>query len=329
MKKFFRKVFGTLAAPRTTAPVDFKALAEHSSDLILQVGRDMQLRYASPSATAVLGWTPEEMLDHQTSLLNPDDLPHMEASILRLVAGAPREQISFRVKRKDGAWAWMEGSASFIQNAEHSGDLVVVMRDVSERKRLEEELGELAFRDKLTGIANRRKFDEVLENEWKRCLRGRGHMSLLLLDIDHFKGVNDRYGHQVGDDCLRSIAQTTQSLVSRPADLVARYGGEEIAVILPDTDQEGALSVAEKLRQAIEALAIPNQDNHEGNGIVTISIGVATAFSRIGGGIAMPEGLLMAADHALYKAKNGGRDRVESSMLLMKADHGGSGAAVA
>ncbi|GEO87016.1 hypothetical protein GCM10007920_13940 [Ciceribacter naphthalenivorans] len=180
----------------------------------------------------------------------------------------------------------------------------------------------MVFQDKLTGIANRRKFDEVLENEWQRCLRNHGHMSLILLDIDHFKGVNDRYGHQVGDDCLRSIAQTTQSLMTRPADLVARYGGEEIAVVLPDTDQEGALKIAERLRRSIEALKIPNQDNHEGNGIVTISAGVATAFSRVGGRIVMPEGLLMAVDRALYEAKHEGRNRVASSMLLMPATGG-------
>ncbi|WP_193178672.1 GGDEF domain-containing protein [Oricola nitratireducens] len=326
MKKLYRKLFGASAAVENPGPVDFKALTEHSGDLIVQVGQDFKLRYVSPSAKAILGWTPEEMLHQQVNLLNSDDRPRIEASMLRLVAGAPREQISFRVKRKDGDWAWMEGSASIIRDAESSGDMVVVMRDISERKRMEEELGELAFRDKLTGIANRRKFDEVLENEWQRCLRSQGHMSLLLLDIDHFKGVNDRYGHQVGDDCLRSVAQTVQSLISRPADLVARYGGEEIGVVLPDTDQEGALQIAETLRQSVQALRIPNQDNHEGSGVVTVSIGVATAFSRVGGRIAMPEGLLMAVDHALYQAKHEGRNRVASSMLLMSAGEGNSSA---
>ena len=330
MKNFLKKLFGASAAIETAAPVDYKALAEHSGDLIMQVSQDFKLRYVSPSVETILGWTPEEMLRNQENLLHPDDMPPLGASMLRLAAGeARREQMTYRVKHRNGDWIWMEGSGSILRDAESFGDLVVVARDVSERKRLEEELGELAFRDELTGIANRRKFDEVLEEEWHRCLRGHGHMSLLLLDIDHFKGVNDRYGHQVGDDCLRSIAQTAQSVISRPADLVARYGGEEIAVILPDTDQDGALEVAEKLRQSIEALAIPNPDNQEGNGIVTISIGVATAFSRIGGRIAMPEGLLMAADHALYKAKHGGRNRVESSMLLMKAAHGAAGTTAA
>lgn len=320
MKKFFRKLFGAFAAPEKPAPVDFKALTENSGDMILQVGRDLKLRYASPSATAIVGWTPEEMLSHQVGLLHPDDLPGMEVSMQRLDSGASKELLSYRIKRKDGDWAWMEGSATLIQEGEASGDMVVVARDVSERKRLEEELGELAFRDELTGIANRRKFDEVLETEWQRCLRNHGHMSMLLLDLDYFKGVNDRYGHQVGDDCLRSVAQTIQSLVRRPADLVARYGGEEIAVILPETDQDGALKVAEKMRRSVEALGIPNQDNREGNGIVTVSVGVATAFSRIGGRIAMPEGLLMAVDHAMYKAKHEGRNRVASSMLLMSTD---------
>ncbi|MFZ2100502.1 MAG: sensor domain-containing diguanylate cyclase, partial [Oricola sp.] len=242
--------------------------------------------------------------------------PQIEASMLRLVAGSAREQASFRVKRKDGEWAWMEGSSSIIPDARNSGDLVVVLRDVTERIRLEDELGQLAFQDKLTGIANRRRFDEVLDSEWQRCLRSRGQMSLLLLDIDHFKGVNDQYGHQVGDDCLRTVAQTIQSLVCRTTDLVARYGGEEIAVILPETDQDGALKIAEKLRLSVEALGLPNQLNLEGNGIVTVSVGVATAFARVGGSIAMPEGLLMSVDNALYKAKHGGRNQVAVSVLL-------------
>ena len=322
MKKLFKRLFTASETKDTLAPVDFKALAEFSGDVILQVKSDLELRYVSPSAKAVLGWTPEEMLSLHTDLLNPDDMPQIQASMLQLVAGSSSEKLSFRVRRKDGNWAWMEGTANLLEGVEHPGDMVVVMRDVSERKRLEDELGQLAFRDELTGIANRRKFDEVLETEWQRCLRSRGHMSLLLLDIDHFKGVNDRYGHQVGDDCLRSIAHTLQSLISRPADLVARYGGEEIAVILPDTDQDGAFSIAEKMRQSVEALGIPNQDNREGNEIVTVSVGVATAFSRVGGRIAMPEGLLMAVDRALYQAKHEGRNRVACSMLLMSANHG-------
>lgn len=322
MKNFLRRLFGAPAAPKDPAPVDFRALTEHSGDIILQVGRDLTLKYASPSAEAIVGWTPEELLDHQMDLLDPGDMPRIEASMLRLAAGARSERLAYRFKRKDGSWAWLEGNARFIGDGETVGDMVVVVRDVSERKRLEDELGDLAFRDQLTGIANRRKFDEALDDEWQRCLRSHGHMSLLLLDIDHFKGVNDRYGHQVGDDCLRTIAQTVQSRIQRPADLVARYGGEEIAVILPDTDQDGALDVAETLRRSIEALGIPNLDNQEGNGVVTVSVGVATAYSRIGGRIAMPEGLLMAVDHALYQAKHEGRNRVESSMLLMSADKG-------
>jgi len=324
MRKLFRKLFGASTAKNTQRSIDFKALTEHSSDIVLLAGPDMALHYVSPSVEAVIGWTPEEMLTHQESLLNPDDLPQIEASMSRLASGTTRDRISFRVRHKEGHWVWMEGSAGTIQNSESPGDLVIVMRDVSDRKRLEEELGQLAFQDKLTGIANRRKFDEILDKEWQRCLRNQGHLSLLLLDIDHFKSVNDRYGHQVGDDCLRSVARSIEAIVSRPADLVARYGGEEMAVILPDTDLDGALRIAEKLRQSVEALRLPNPDNREGNGIVTISIGAATAYSRVGGRIAMPEGLLMAVDRALYQAKQEGRNQVASSMLLMPATDGSS-----
>lgn len=139
--------------------------------------------------------------------------------------------------------------------------------------------------------------------------------SLLLLDIDHFKQFNDRYGHQVGDDCLRTLAAAVSGAV-RTTDIVARYGGEEIAVILPLTHTAGAVETAEKVRLAVEALQLTHEGSPEGGGWVTSSIGVATALARSGGTIRMPEGLLQAADNALYRAKREGRNRVATALLM-------------
>ena len=166
-------------------------------------------------------------------------------------------------------------------------------------------------------IAHRRAFDEALDRVWRDTLRHDAHLSLLLLDLDHFKGLNDHYGHQVGDDCLRAIAVVVMDSAKRPVDVAARYGGEELAVILPGTDQAGASAVAERIRQAIEALELPNPANLEGGERVTASIGAATALSRIGGTNAMPQALLLAADSALYKAKEEGRNCVRSTMVLV------------
>jgi diguanylate cyclase (GGDEF)-like protein len=181
---------------------------------------------------------------------------------------------------------------------------------VSERtKQLEdanEILRRLSAQDGLTGIANRRHFDEELSREWRRSARSHQQLSLLMIDIDSFKSYNDRYGHQQGDDCLKRVASTLQELLKRPGDLCARYGGEEFAVILPGTSSDGATQVAETLRAGIEALQIPHAKATSA-GIVTVSIGVSSASSFQP---EEPTSLISRSDEALYRAKQNGRNRV-------------------
>jgi diguanylate cyclase (GGDEF)-like protein len=181
------------------------------------------------------------------------------------------------------------------------------------RKNLEAQLSALALTDGLTGLWNRRAFDETLKREWERTLREGAQLSLLLLDIDHFKEFNDQYGHQVGDDCLRTVAAAVKGAL-RASDIAARYGGEEIAVILPATDVADAVKVAEKMRSAIEALRLTHDP--KGGSHITASIGAATAVARQGGTMSVPQSLLLAADTAMYKAKNGGRNRVATALVF-------------
>ena len=179
--------------------------------------------------------------------------------------------------------------------------LVVLTRRLDEANR---DLTRLSAVDGLTGIANRRQFDEFLAREWARGTRHETEISLLMCDVDFFKQYNDLYGHQTGDECLRAVAQALASRVKRPTDLVARYGGEEFAVILPDTDLEGARQLGEAMRSEIERLGIAHGGGKDG--IVTMSIGVAcTVPNRDGlGSVA----LVKAADEALYEAKARGRN---------------------
>lgn len=177
------------------------------------------------------------------------------------------------------------------------------------------ELSDLASRDGLTQIANRRRFDEHIEENWGRQARSQSPLSLILLDIDFFKRYNDRYGHQVGDRCLQQVARTLEANVRRPADLVARYGGEEFAIILPDTPESGAVFLAETIRKAIARSAIAQSAESEDDPPlppVTASLGVATVvpFPE-----ATPDSLIGAADRALYGAKAAGRNRVAVSSL--------------
>lgn len=160
--------------------------------------------------------------------------------------------------------------------------------------------------DGLTGVANRRVFDETLACEWARAMRGGHSIAVILADIDHFKRHNDQYGHQAGDECLRAVARTLAATVKRTGDLVARYGGEEFAVILPNADGKGATAVAERLRVAVEQIRLAHVGSVTGRD-VTISLGVAATVPVRG---ASPRSLIEAADAALYQAKAVGRNQV-------------------
>lgn len=181
--------------------------------------------------------------------------------------------------------------------------LVVLTRRLDEANR---ELLRLSTTDSLTGIPNRRHFDDFFRREWARAVRASVPLSLLMCDVDCFKQYNDEYGHPAGDECLRAVAAILRERVRRPADLVARYGGEEFIVVLPETELQGALLVAEDMLWAIEGARLPHR--HNASGVVTISIGVAGEIPRRGAGRA--EDLIAMADTALYRAKQGGRNRV-------------------
>lgn len=192
---------------------------------------------------------------------------------------------------------------------DEDGQLIAVvetLRDMTEHKNAQLALQQLATSDGLTGIPNRRSFDEKLAVEWNRAQRQGEAISLILADVDQFKRYNDHFGHQGGDECLKTVAGILRNQIFRAGDMPARYGGEEFAVVLPNTDLAGASIVAERLRGEIEASALP----HPASGIattVTISLGVATC--RPGAGL-LPEFLIASADKALYAAKNQGRNRV-------------------
>ncbi|KAB0265608.1 sensor domain-containing diguanylate cyclase [Microvirga brassicacearum] len=182
-------------------------------------------------------------------------------------------------------------------------------RQLRRRDRAEAELSILAATDGLTGLANRRTFDSHLESEWLRAAREDTPLSLLLIDIDCFKAFNDAYGHQAGDHCLCSVAHVLKNAVRRPGDLVARYGGEEIVVLLPVTSAKGAARVAELIRSGVETLGMPHKHGTSA-GVVTISIGTATLFPASEAISTGPKDLVAMADRALYDAKLDGRNRV-------------------
>jgi diguanylate cyclase (GGDEF)-like protein len=178
-----------------------------------------------------------------------------------------------------------------------------LIKQIEKRRKAEDSLSRLAMLDGLTGIANRRQLDDVLEREWLRAIRDGKPIAALMIDVDHFKDYNDRYGHAQGDDALRSVAATIASNI-RPTDVVARYGGEEFAVILPATDPHRAVAIAERVRLALVQQNIPHTGTVQDS--VTVSIGIAGLVpTRVG----LQSSLIEAADSALYDAKRLGRNR--------------------
>ena len=172
-------------------------------------------------------------------------------------------------------------------------------------KRQSDAMRELTLTDALTGVANRRSFNDAIQNEWRRCARSGMPLSVVMIDIDHFKRYNDAYGHQAGDACLKQVASTMLQCAGRPPDLLARYGGEEFVILLPQVDVPGAQTVAQRILESVRALAIPHRMSSVSDA-VTVSLGVATLMPDEGGS---PEGLVRCADDALYQAKKNGRNR--------------------
>ncbi len=199
--------------------------------------------------------------------------------------------------------------ASVHRLGTHERQLAKMVADTTEElRKANQELQHLANSDPLTAIGNRRQFNEFLAGEWRRAIRFKTEVSLILIDIDHFRLFNDTYGHHAGDECLTAIADVLGTTIRRPTDLLTRFGDDEFAIVLVGTDEAGTLNIAQQAMTVVNVLAIPHRTSPT-NPLVTISIGVATMFVSLG--MAETE-LIKAADQARYRAKADGRNRIAS-----------------
>lgn len=298
--------------------VHFRLLAEGSSDMVTRVGLDERLRYVSPSSVRVVGWRPNQLIGTPALAgINPEDLPEVQAIVDAMKRGEKEEaRFTYRNAHRQNGEVWLESTMRVTRKGNGNVDgVVAISRDITEQKRLETRLETLAIEDSLTGLANRRRFDERLKEEWARAYRDRSSLALLMIDVDHFKAYNDEYGHPAGDACLRLVAKIIAAETQRAGDLAARYGGEEFAVLLPNIDTAGCARIGERIRSAIHEAGLVHSTNLPA-GCVTASVGGATcrpALERTAGVASLVE----AADRALYAAKDAGRDRLVMSGEVM------------
>lgn len=290
-------------------------VTQNSRDVILLAGFDGRPHYISPAVFSLTGFKPDETMRRGfADMVHPEDQPRVTALVERLRLSAGNATIEYRIRKRSLEYIWVEGSFRLLgaRGVGPLSELLVIIRDIAERKSAEEMLMSayqalelLAVADPLTGLANRRRFDEYLATEWHRAMRDRSPLSLLMLDVDYFKLYNDTYGHLRGDWCLKQVAETARAVVTRAGDLVARYGGEEFAILLPVTESEGAMQVAADLCMALHARAIEHTANPFD--LVTISVGCATVVPEFG---EEPPRLIEQADRALYAAKMNGRNQI-------------------
>jgi len=308
----------------------YRSIIHASPDNITITDREGRILFVSPVALSMFRTAGEEDFLGRSLLdfIVPEDRARALSQIALKRQGTVTRTNEYRGLRADGSIFDIGVNSDFMRDAEGSPTgMVVIVRDISGRKheegereelkrrlaehtaeleRLNELLQEQAFEDSLTGLANRRHFTATLDHEIRRARRHNGEISLLIADVDFFKGYNDTLGHQQGDECLRRVAGVLKTTFRRPGELPARYGGEEFAVILPDCGPELAETQAKRLRSAMEEAGIVHPSSAVAS-CVTLSVGVASG--RVLAAIT-PEVLIKAADNALYRSKAEGRNRV-------------------
>ncbi len=301
----------------------YRLLAEYSTDMVFQLDRDLVRRYVSPACRDILGYAPEELVGAQPlTMVHPDDAERLGAICQFVLRGVTeRANIVYRMLHRDGRWIWVEAQLRTLKDPDGGAPqgMIGALRDISQRKAAEDQLEEanrrleaLAGQDGLTGLANRRTFDDSLAREHRRAARDRSQLAMIMIDVDRFKPYNDHYGHPAGDEALRRVSRAIESTLRRPGDVAARYGGEEFAVLLPGVDESGAAIIADRIRRAVLGLAIEHDASPAG--VVTISAGVASvAPGAFDSSLAT---LVADADRALYRAKANGRNAIVYASTL-------------
>lgn len=276
----------------------------------------LRFAYIGPQIEELLGWTPDSWATVQdwADRMHPEDRERVfNFCVAQSQAGLDHEA-DYRALRKDGEFVWIRDVVHVVRNPDGTPHaLIGFMFDISERKRTEErlldmqrELEELSYKDGLTGLANRRRFDKMMDTEWRSAQSLRQPVSVVVLDIDYFKQYNDHYGHLEGDECLKRVARALEGILRGPRDMLCRFGGEEFVLLLPDTDEGTAMALAWRCLDLVDKALIAHAGHGSGRRL-TLSAGVNTVVPK-GHDEVTP--FLATADRRLYLAKERGRARV-------------------
>ncbi|TLP73742.1 sensor domain-containing diguanylate cyclase [Pseudomonas nitroreducens] len=278
--------------------------------------RSMTFAYIGPQIEDLLGWSQASWVSANdwAERMHPEDRERVVNFCVSQSREGTDHEADYRALTSSGDYVWIRDVVHVVRDDNGEVDsLVGFMFDISERKRAEEQLimlqrqlEEYSYKDGLTGVANRRMFDSVLDTEWGSAQRSGQPLSLVLLDIDYFKQFNDHYGHIQGDDCLRIVGKALAGALHRPRDFIARFGGEEFVLVLPETDSEAARQIAERCRSVLREQRIAHGKSAVSD-LLTISLGVGTAVPSSSD---RPLDFVAAVDRLLYQAKQAGRDRL-------------------
>ncbi|MDD1620980.1 MAG: sensor domain-containing diguanylate cyclase [Methylococcaceae bacterium] len=295
----------------------YKTLLESTRAIPWKIDwKTMKFTYIGPQIEHLLGWAPSSWVSVEdwAARMHPDDREAVVNFCVSQSKAGTDHEADYRAQTKDGDYVWIRDVVHVVRKDGEVEALIGFMFDISERKkteekllRLQKELEELSFQDGLTGIANRRMFDSIINIEWDNARRNHQPLSLILLDIDYFKQYNDHYGHIEGDDCLKRVAEILDSAATRARDFVGRYGGEEFVLVLPETDAHSAEKVADRCRRLILEQQIPHEKSQIDQ-VLTVSLGVGTIIPSH---TDEPREFVEKVDKLLYKAKQKGRNRAE------------------
>ncbi|WP_111640360.1 GGDEF domain-containing protein [Marinimicrobium alkaliphilum] len=303
--------------PLDEDPQVYKTLLESTRAIPWKIDwQTLTFSYIGPQIEALLGWPRDSWTGIQdwAERMHPEDRDRVvNFCVAQSKAGSDHEA-DYRALTAAGDYVWIRDVVHVVRTPDGEVDcLIGFMFDISERKKTEErllslqkELEELSFKDGLTGVPNRRLFDSTLEQEWASARRNRQPLSLILLDIDFFKQYNDYYGHIAGDDCLRQVADILGGAATRAKDFMARFGGEEFVLLLPETNAEAAATVAERCRQLIFKAQIAHSSSPIAP-VLTVSLGVGTLVPTHDDDV---RHFIEAVDRQLYTAKAQGRNRI-------------------